>query len=157
MEACISTIIILLVYKWLSNRSRNSPAARRSPYYASITSMVADCSSAIERFQSLLNLVGADSSIQNTPEWQKQIKTQGAEIARMPQRVALMQPPPDCMTVHSHLSGMAMHYARWAGMFLEAFDKEDQTLADTAEDEKVRGDAASERATAELQRLNASD
>ena len=157
MEACISTIIILAVYKWLSNRSRNSPAARRSPYYASITSMVADCSSAIERFQSLLNLVGADSSIQNTPEWQKQIKTQGAEIARMPQRVALMQPPPDCMTVHSHLSGMAMHYARWAGMFLEAFDKEDQTLADTAEDEKVRGDAASERATAELQRINASD
>lgn len=157
MEACISTIIILLVYKWFSNRSRNSPAARRSPYYASITSMVADCSSAIERFQSLLNLVGADSSIQNTPEWQKQIKTQGAEIARMPQRVALMQPPPDCMTVHSHLSGMAMHYARWAGMFLEAFDKEHQTLADTAEDEKVRGDAASERATAELQRINASD
>lgn len=157
MEACISTIIILLVYKWLSNRSRNSPAARRSPYYASITSMVADCSSAIERFQSLLNLVGADSSIQNTPEWQKQIKTQGAEIARMPQRVALMPPPPDCITVHSHLSGMAMHYARWAGMFLEAFDKEDQTLADTAEDEKVRGDAASERATAELQRINASD
>ena len=155
MEACISTIIILLVYKWLSNRSRNSPAARRGPYYASINSMVTECSSAMERFQSLLNLVGADSSIQNTPEWQKQMHAQAAEIIRMPRRVALMQPPPDCMAVHSHMSGMAMHYARWASMYADAFDKEDQALADSAPDVKALGDAAAERTTAELQRINA--
>lgn len=156
MEACISTIIILLVYKFLSNRSKNSPRARRSPYYASISSMVAESTGAIERFQSLLNLVGADSSIQNTAEWQKQIKAQGAEITLLPQRVALMHPPPDCMTAHSHMSGMAMHYARWASIYLEAFEKEDQALADSALDEKALGDSAAQRASAELQRINQS-
>ena len=157
MEACISTIIILLVYRWLSNRSRNSPSARRSPYYASIRSMVAESCSAMERFHALLNLVGADSTIQNTAEWQKQMHAQAAEITRMPQRVALMHPPPDCMTAHSHMSGMAMHYARWASMYADAFDREDQALADSAPDEKSLGDAAAERTSAELQRLNDSN